>query len=232
MQDDRIYKQKYLKYKSKYLELKQNGGGMTINALILTKFDIVKNLLFPNNDLSSLAEEVATSVKCTDLERLIRTETGKNAHVLLQSLNNFEPFNKNLSICAETEIKKTSSNIGNIITPQLKEFTNVLQQQVTSTIQQAAPIAQTALKQKIDTASQRASQSIQRRLSPQTKLQQQGGANDATKLISDIAGRLWGKTNLDQNIIEQIIKNNNYDIVIRYKQRIIGKSEVIVFRLV
>jgi len=239
MENDKIYERKYRKYKEKYLKLKQQGGGFTTDALILTKFDTIKELLYPNQSYEQLAKENNTTVKCIEFESKIRNETGSMSHLLLQSLEQFVPFNKTVNICGETQVKKMGSEMGKIVTPQLAEIGSIAKQQMTGMVQQTTKTLSSSLQQGMTTGMSALQQGMQQKIDTgmskiQRKIQppQRGGEDNFVHIefINEIAQRLFGKTvKLDD--VGRIITDRKYNILIRYKQQLIGKSKVTIFRL-
>jgi len=223
--EDEIYKNKYLKYKQKYLLAKQSGGGN--DALILTKLDTIKIL---DPQLESTFSELTLNVKCVDFERLMRTNLGDMAHILKRGDQSFRKFTKDVYICGESQMKKMGSEFGNefgkVANPILTELKRTTGEQLKQASTTMMPQLQQAMQQSI----QRGISSTQRKM--ESKLgqigTQHGGYN--TGIINDMMKRMFGMTMQDTDIAK-ILDEFKYDVVIKYSPKIIGSSKIDIIKI-
>lgn len=222
------YKPKYLKYKRKYLlaKEKQYGGGILQNAIILTKLDLIKSL---DPQLQNLTDELPVSVKCMDLENILRTELGNKAHLIKDDMQMFVKFTKDQYICGETHAKKIGSDVTDIAKPVLSDIKKTTQEQLKQSVSAITPqiqqSIQTGISSAINVGTQKATEKIGKIGS---KPQQSGGIN--VKIVLDLVKRVF-KKDLSETDVSKIITENNYDVAIKYSQQLIGKSKITVLKL-
>jgi len=227
MQND-YYKEKYLKYKRKYLSKKnksQRGGGLLHEAIILTKLDNIKSL---DPKLQNFTDEISVDVKCIDLEKLIRSELGNKSYLLKSDFSAFEKFTKDKYICGETQAKKIGSEVGNIAKPILSDIKRTTQEQLKQSVDTLTPqlqqSIQTGISSVIDVGTRKATEKIK----TIGNHPQQGGFN--SKIVLDLVKRVF-KKDLNDDDVKKIIQENNYDVVIKYSQQFIGKSKITIIKL-
>lgn len=249
-----MYKKKYLKYKSKYLQLQQStqtGSGIFTEAFIITRLETIKSL---NTQLQSDFNELKINVKCTDFENLVRSELGMNAHIMMHSDSNFVKFTNERSICRETQLKNLGSNVGTQLHTGIKELQKVaapivadIKKTAETQIKQASAVVipkitqsiQTGIIKAIEQGTKSIDKAIDKANDKNTKLKfgltteqpQTGGSSDRkVDIVIGMIERGLHKR-VEPKILEQIVNDNKYDIVIHYEQQIMGKSKLTIIKL-
>lgn len=232
--NDEMYKEKYLKYKTKYLALQ--SGGLFDSFVILTKFENIKQFL-PSEEILEFSSD------CTNVEKNLFNK----AHVYKKKTNNFDLITTENPICGKTisllEAKKKVSEgatefgktMKSVAQPMLEEILKVAKEEGKRTLTTIGTTAKTEaekrtqqLGEKITTVGTRQIQKIGQKID--TKLTHQSGGSKAQQIISVLNSLNLNYNNADA--IEKIISENQYNIVIKFVPSVIGKSKFYVTKLI
>ena len=221
--DESMYKHKYLKYKSKYLELSklQTGGDMVHlkeqlanakgkfstavsqtllpMAVFLTNIDTIKDLDPKIVHLTTKDSVVAFDVHCMKL----RNKLIGHSHVCKKHDNSFKLFTSSEPLCGE--------QIGQVKLEQIAQKISPIQQQATKKLEVIGKQFASNLETKATSFVDKFGNKVLKTLD---KVTQKMIGGDYDVVVNNIIKTAWPGKSISG--ISDIISSNNYDIAIRY----------------
>lgn len=228
--DEEMYKYKYLKYKSKYMNLKNSSRGgdwesikskmskMTSSlaskllptAVILTKLETLQYL---EPKLGKIGvETVEMDIHCMAIQNIL---IGK-AHIFTKSDTKFMPFTMAHPLCGESISQKKFSEISGKIAEKAKPIVATVGSELKKTAQQMdAKVTETATK-KVGESVGRVKSSFFSFLDTFSKPQKGGASVD---IVRDAIRAAW-ESGVSAQGIEDVLSEFKYDVVIRYQPQV------------
>lgn len=249
-ENSEIYRLKYLKYKSKYLNLMSQynametaspGGGImdkisdlfSDKSVILTKREYLSDIPEIAKINSNDDTHFNMKIDCAKLETLIQ---GK-AHLCKKNSDTFNPFTENDHLCRSAPIKKVAvsaatsginaaKTLGKTLEPAVKQIASVASELATDTVTKIQKETDALIKKHqpmVEDAMRKATAKVQ------TSVLKQTGGGISIPKVEELIKSIGNKKIIPD--INDIIVKNKYDICIMFEPVPIGLSNIVVYHI-
>lgn len=236
-----LYEHKYLKYKAKYLALKQSGGAIE-KFVILTKFDSIKSLL-PQDKLTE--KEFSVKQNCSEFEKKLNNVS----HIYDKKNKIFVKISPARPLCETTKVQQKAEFAQKLakekLSPIVKEFGQKISASAEEFKKKVVPQLEQMGEKLLKTGEAAISKGISTAVTKGSALAEKGMAS-VSKKVNIIGNKMTGGSPYDivlgiftntkiiapsQSEIEKLISQEKYDVVIQYNKEFIGKSTFVVKKL-